>query len=176
MAKLINEPIEIHLSIETKEAFKSLATLKINPRVTTVYLGILDLLESLGLSQSLIKLNNPTIDYILSKFLIDAKIAGFKVVSFIYQNYQDTETFKQWCMKEKAMGFSCKGCISPKQVDIANEIFNISKDEIQKATYIKTIYQIQQRQGITGFSDEKYGFIDEPIYKNALLILELNKD
>ncbi len=173
--ELIDKSIDIHLSIETKEAFENLSSLKINSRVTTVYLGILDLLESLGLSQSLVKLDNPTIDYILSKFLIDAKIAGFKVVSFIYQDYKDTKTFKKWCIKERNMGFSCKGCISPSQVEIANKIFGINKNEIKKAKYIKVIFEEQQNMGISGFSDKNYGFIDEPIYKDALLTLELNK-
>ncbi len=173
--ELIDEDIEVHLSVETKEAFENLSKLKINNRVTTVYLGILDLLESLELPQSLVQPDNPTIDYILSKFLIDSKIAGFKVVSFIYQDYKNIEVFTQWCQKEKAMGFRAKGCISPTQVQIANEIFGINKDELVKARYIKEIFEEKQKLKISGFSDDKYGFIDEPIYKDALLILELNK-
>ncbi len=172
--ELIDDTIEIHLSIETKEALKNLSKFKIDKRVTTVYLGILDMLESLGLSQSLLKIDNPTIDYILSKFLIDSHIAGFKAVSFTFQDYKDTDTFKAWCKKEKNMGFSCKSCISPTQVQIANEIFRLKEDEILKAKYIKKIFEQQKALGLTGFSDERYGFIDEPIYKDALLILHLN--
>ncbi|MCK5110551.1 MAG: CoA ester lyase [Arcobacteraceae bacterium] len=173
--ELIDETIEVHLSIETKEALDNLSKLKCEKRVTTVYLGILDMLESLGLPQSLLELDNPTIDYILSKFLIDSHIAGFKAVSFTFQDYKDTDKFTQWCKKEKKMGFSCKSCISPAQVRIANEIFGISEDEILKAKYIKEIFEQQKSLGITGFSDLKYGFIDEPIYKDALLVLGLNK-
>ncbi len=173
--ELIDETIEVHLSIETKEALENLSKFKIDKRVTTVYLGILDMLESLGLPQSLLELDNPTIDYLLSKFLIDSHIAGFKTVSFTFQDYKDTDTFKAWCKKEKKMGFSCKSCISPTQVQIANKIFSINEDEIVKALYIKKIFEQQRDLGNTGFSNEKYGFIDEPIYKNALLVLLLNK-
>ncbi|MCI0500799.1 MAG: aldolase/citrate lyase family protein, partial [Epsilonproteobacteria bacterium] len=63
---LIDEDIEIHLSIETKEAFHNLTKLRLDKRVTTVYLGILDLLESLELPQNLLKLENPMVEYILS--------------------------------------------------------------------------------------------------------------
>jgi citrate lyase subunit beta/citryl-CoA lyase len=28
--------------------------------------------------------------------------------------------------------------------------------------------------GVTGFVDEEYGFIDEPIYKGALALLKIN--
>jgi citrate lyase subunit beta/citryl-CoA lyase len=169
--ELIDEDIEVHLSIETKEAFDNLTKLKVNNRVTTVYLGILDMLESLGLPQSLLDFNNRAIDYILSKFLIDSHIAGLYPVGFTYQDYKNTQEFTAWCKKEKLMGFNCKSCISPTQVKIANDIFNISEDEIFKANYIKDIFEQKKALGVTGFSDEKYGFIDEPIYKNALFIL-----
>ena len=169
--KLIDSSIDIHLSIETKEAFSNLKNLKIDKRVTTVYLGILDLLESLKLPQTLLKLDNPTIDHLLSRFLIDSKIAGFNPVSFIYQDYKNIDQFTKWCQKEKSMGFEAKGCISPAQVDIINDIFNTNKEEIEKAKYIVKVFQEHQARSISGFSDEKYGFIDEPIYKDALLLL-----
>ncbi len=173
--ELIDKDIEVHLSIETKESFENLSKLKINNRVTTVYLGILDLLESLKLPQSLLTLDNPIIDYILSRFLIDSHIAGFKAISFTYQDYKNTKEFTSWCKKEKFMGFTCKSCISPTQVDIANEIFSVENSEILKAQYIKKVFEQQKYLGITGFADDKYGFIDEPIYKDALLTLKTIK-
>lgn len=169
--KLIDTDTQVHLTIETKEAFSLLPQLKIDKRVTTVFLGILDLLESLGLPQNLLQLHNPTIDYILSKFLVDSKTAGLHPVSFIYQEYKDLDTFRKWCLKEKEMGFTSKGCTSPAQVDVVNEIFATNQAAIQRAKYIKEIFEKQQALGCTGFSDAKYGFIDEPIYKDALLIL-----
>lgn len=170
--KLIDKDIYIHLSIETKESFNNIKNFNIDNRVTTLYLGILDLLESLGLPQSLLELSNPTIDYILSKFLIDSKSVGLKPVSFVYQDYKDIETFTKWCTKVKNMGYSAKACISPSQVDIINNIFKISKNDREKALYMKTIFEEKKKNGISGFSDEVYGFIDEPIYKDALLVLK----
>ena len=169
---LIDKDIEVHLSIETKEAFENLSNFKIDKRVTTAYLGILDLLESLELPQSLLNLSNPTIDYLLSKFLIDSKIAGLIPVSFTYQNYENINEFTQWCKKVKNMGYTAKSCISPMQVDIVNEIFNINNKDIIKAKYIKKVFEEQKALGCTGFSDNKYGFIDEPIYKDAILLLD----
>jgi citrate lyase subunit beta/citryl-CoA lyase len=163
---------EIHLSIETKEAFENLTSLRIDNHVTTVYLGILDLLESLELPQSLINLDNPTIDYILSKFLIDAKTVGFTPISFVYQDYKDLDTFTKWCEKEKQIGLKAKGCVSPDQVKIANKIFDKDELQIKKAQEIKELFEKNRGNGVTGFSHEKYGFIDEPIYKDALLVLK----
>ncbi len=171
---LINEDIDIHLSIETKEALASLSQLKIDSRVKFVHLGILDMLESLEIPQSSLKINNPTINYILSKFLIDAKVADLKPVSFIYQDYRDIDGFREWCEFEKKMGFSAKGAISPAQVDIINEVFKISTKEIEKANYIKNKFEEMVKSGVSGFVDDIYGFIDEPIYKDALNVLELS--
>jgi len=162
---------ELHISLETKEAFENLSKLRIDERLTTANLGILDLLTSLGLPQSIVTLNNPTIDYILSKFLVDAKTAGIHPVSFMFQEYNDTETFRTWCEHEKMMGFKSKACMGPKQVQIANEIFALTQDALSRAKHIKEVFEKNAVQGINGFMDEKYGFIDEPIYRDALLVL-----
>jgi len=173
---LLSKDKELHISLETKEAFESLSTLRIDKRLTTANLGILDLLTSLGLPQSIVTQNNPTIDYILSKFLVDAKTAGIHPISFMYQEYNNTETFKTWCKYEKQMGFESKACMGPKQVEIANEIFSINTDALDRANHIKAIFEQQSAKGIHGFMDDKYGFIDEPIYRDSLLILNNIKD
>ena len=168
---LLSKDKELHISLETKEAFEDLSKLRIDERLTTANLGILDLLTSLGLPQSLVSLNNPTTDYILSKFLVDAKTAGIHPISFMFQEYHDTETFTAWCEREKLMGFESKACMGPKQVQIANSIFIINKYEEERARHIKEAFEAHAAQGINGFMDDSYGFIDEPIYRDSLLIL-----
>lgn len=169
--KAVDERIDIHISCETKEAFNAIASLKVDKRVTTIYLGILDLLADLGLPHSVITPGNPTMEYILSKFLVDAKTAGFIPYSFVYQEYKNQETFKNWCLLEKSMGFNGKGCISPGQVENANEVFSPSKEEIKKAEEIVKLFEEKKDAGITGFVSEEYGFIDEPIYRGARVVL-----
>ena len=169
---LLKEDKELHISLETKEAFQSLSTLRIDPRFTTVNLGILDLLTSMGLPQSLVTLNNPTIEYLLSKFLIDAKTASLEPIGFMFQEYQDTQTFQAWCQKEKEMGFTSKACMGPKQVAIANEIFSTSETLYHRALQIKERFESASAQKNHGFLDPEYGFIDEPIYRDALLLLK----
>jgi len=169
---LLSKDKELHISLETKEAFENLSKLRIDERLTTANLGILDLLTSLGLPQSIVTLNNPTIDYILSKFLVDAKTAGIHPISFMFQEYNDTETFKSWCEHEKMMGFTSKACMGPKQVAIANKVFNYNEDAIIRAKHIKEAFERESAQGNNGFMDAKYGFIDEPIYRDALLVLK----
>jgi citrate lyase subunit beta/citryl-CoA lyase len=61
--------------------------------------------------------------------------------------------------------------MGPKQVAIANEVFSATVEEIARATHIKRAFESNAAHQIHGFMDEKYGFIDEPIYKDALLLL-----
>ncbi len=168
---LLSKEKELHISVETKEAFRDLASFGFDKRLTTANLGILDLLTSLGLPQSIVKLDNPSIDYILSKFLIDAKTAGIHPISFMFQDYKDTQTFKAWCEHEKTIGFESKACMGPKQVAIANAVFRQDPKTIIRAKHIKQTFEAHAKQQINGFMDADYGFIDEPIYKDALLVL-----
>jgi citrate lyase subunit beta/citryl-CoA lyase len=169
---LLSKDKELHISMETKEAFMNLSKLRIDDRFTTANIGILDLLNSLGLPQSLLQQNNPTIDYILSKFLVDSKSCGLRPISFMFQDYKNTNEFDSWCKKEKLMGFESKACMGPLQVDIANKIFGIEEKEIIRAKHIKDKFEENIKKAEHGFMDDKYGFIDEPIYKDALLVLE----
>jgi len=172
--RLLKSEIEIHISLETKEAFANLASFGGIERFTTANIGILDLLTSLGLPQSLVRQENPTIEYILSKFLVDAKTAGLNPISFMFQEYQDVKGFRTWCELEKKMGFSTKACMGPAQVAIANEVFGVEEEALSRAKVIKEAFERSSAQGENGFMHKEFGFIDEPIYRDALLILGLN--
>ncbi len=170
--ELIDETIEVHLSIETKEAWLALGTLACHPRVKAYYLGILDLFADLGLSQSLLTPQNPTVQYILSHFLISTRACGVKPVSFVYQDYKNSDGLRNWLELEKTIGLEAKGCITPAQVEAVHEIFGYSEEEIQRCETIVRLFEEQKSNGIAGFGDERYGFIDEPIYKGALAVLK----
>ncbi len=169
--EILNPEIKLHISIETKEALHNLANLNVDGKVECCSLGIMDMLNSMGIPHSVLEFGNPTIEYIMSRFLVDARIAGIYPIGFTYQDYENLEDFERWCEIEKRMGYSAKSCLGPKQVEIANEVFGIQNKDIEKAKYIKERFEEMAKEHISGFMDDKYGFIDEPIYKDALLIL-----
>lgn len=169
---LLKEGIELHLSIETAESWNNLASLKVDKRVKAFYLGILDLFADMKFPHSMIEKNNPTMRYILSHFLVTSKSMGVKPVSFVYQDFKNLEAFSEWIALEKEMGYDAKGCISPEQVKRANALFVDKEEEMKRARVIVKLFEMHRDEGITGFVDEEYGFIDEPIYKGALALLE----
>lgn len=169
---LVDDAIELHLSIETKEAWLAMPELAIDDRVSAFYLGILDLFADMGLPQQLIAPQNPTMHYMLSHFLVTSKAAGVKPVSFVFQDYRDEEGFNRWLQLEKEMGYTAKGCLSPKQAADVQRVFGFSQEEIDRAREIIRLFEASRAEGVTGFTHEKYGFIDEPIYKGAKALLE----
>ena len=169
---LLDDDIDLHLSIETCEAWANLASLKVDKRVKAFYLGILDLFADMGLSHALIKRDNHTMLYILSHFLITCKALQVKPVSFVYQDFKNMDDFRLWVELEKSMGYDAKGCISPSQVSVINELFLDEIRELERAKIIIKLFEMNQELGISGFVDDEFGFIDEPIYKGALNLLK----
>ncbi len=102
---LLNEDIELHLSIQTSESWHNLATLRCELRVSTFYLDIENLFESMQLDESIINLENPTMRYILSHFLVTSKAMGVKPVSFLCK---DSSQESSWLEFEKSMGYDSK--------------------------------------------------------------------
>ena len=70
------------------------------------------------------------------------------------------------------MGFDAKGCISPQQVKQVQALFSMDEKSMERARHIVKVFEENRAVGVTGFSDAKYGFIDEPIYKGALALLK----
>lgn len=173
--ELLDKKTELHLSIETSSAWANLAQLKIDKRVTTFYLGILDLFADMNLPQSLIIKENPMMLYILSQFLITCRVIGVRPVSFVFQDFKNLDEFEKWVALEKSMGYDAKGCISPEQAKLVNRMFADSEREIKRAKTIIRLFELKKEEGITGFEDDEFGFIDEPIYKGALALLNRDK-
>lgn len=168
---LVHTGIEVHLSIETKEAWLHLRELAYDPRIKAYYLGVLDLFADLGLSQSLLTPENPTAHYLLTHFMITSRACGVKPVSFVYQDYKNSEGLRNWLELEKMIGLNAKGCIAPVQAELIHEIFGYSRYEIERCREIVRLFEEHAGRGITGFVDERHGFIDEPIYKGAKAVL-----
>jgi len=153
---------EIQVSVETKEIFFNLREFD-HPKVTIFYLGLYDLFNTLNLPLNIINIENPLIHKILSDFSLNSRYIGKTPIGFVYQQYKDLEEFSKWCILQKNLGLKGVGCITPKQAEIANKIFD------EDINFAKTIVDRFEKEGpftIDGL------YVDEPIYKNYLRLLQ----
>ena len=167
---LIDGQIKVHLSIETVGAWRHLAQLRPDMRVEAFYLGALDLLADMALPQRVLTPGNPTHDYLLARFLTESAGVGVLPVSYVYQRHEDMAGFRARCEAERAMGYHAKGCISPKQVSVANTLFAPDAEELARARAVVALFESNPDR--SDFVHPCYGFVDEPVYKGALRLLE----
>jgi len=153
---------EIHLSVETKEMFLNLKEFKL-PQIKGFYLGILDLFDELKLSHNLINFDNQMIHKLLIDFSLNCRYLDIKGIGFVYQKYKDLEGFKKWCEIQKQYGIEGVGCITPNQIEIANQIF--IKEDLE---YAKMIVERFEKEGVFTLNGL---YVDEPIYKNYKMLL-----
>jgi citrate lyase subunit beta/citryl-CoA lyase len=93
----------------------------------------------------------------------------------VFQEFKNLDEFEEWITLEKRMGYDAKGCISPEQAKLVNRMFADSERDIRRAKTIVRLFELKKEEGITGFEDDEFGFIDEPIYKGALALLNRDK-
>ncbi len=153
---------DLHISVETKEIFVNLKDFT-HPKIKAFYIGIYDLLNELNIPHSVINLENPFIHKILADFSLYSNYNNITPVGFVYQQYKDLEGFKKWCLLQKNTGIKGVGCITPAQVEIANKIFD---EDIEFAKMI-----VEKFENIGPFTIDGL-YVDEPIYKNYLQILQ----
>ena len=76
-------------------------------------------------------------------------------------NYKDMALFRTTLDRAKAIGFSGALCVHPKQVEIANEVFQPSEKEL---AWAKTVLQ---QTGDGGAAGSDIGMIDAPVLARA---------
>ena len=80
-------------------------------------------------------------------------------------NYHDMELFTTTLRRAKAIGFTGSLCVHPKQVVLANEVFQPSKQEIEWAEAVVA------QSGAGGATGGAVGMVDAPVLARARAIL-----
>lgn len=83
---------------------------------------------------------------------------------------RDEEILKAECIDGKRLGFTGKYCIHPSQVDIIQNTFSPSKQQIEDAKEICKQWETNQSNGIGAFQFKGI-VVDLPVYKRMFNIL-----
>ena len=100
------------------------------PRLDCFIMGTNDLAKELGAAHTALRL--PMIAG-LGLCMLAARAYGLAIVDGVYNAYKDKEGLRAACLQSKEMGFDGRTLIHPDQLDIANDVFAPSAEELDLA-------------------------------------------
>jgi len=127
-----NLDTDLHVIMETNEALQNIYEIAhSSKRIVALYFGGVDMAAELRVPNSYENLL-----YARSKLVHAGASVGIDVIDVPYLDLEDMDGMKKEAELVRDLGFTGKGSIHPKQIDVLNEIFTPSKEEISKAKKI----------------------------------------
>ena len=127
-----NLDTDLHVIMETNEALESIYDIAhSSKRIVALYFGGVDMAAELRVPN-----NFENLIYARSKLVHAGASVGVDVIDVPYLDLEDMNGMKKEAELVKNLGFTGKGSIHPKQINILNEIFTPTKEEIIKAKKI----------------------------------------
>lgn len=130
--------------IETPAAIFNVRALAAHPRVAVLIMGTNDLAKELRARQ--VPGRHALVPH-LATALLAAREAGKVIVDGVYNDVKNLDGFRAECLQGAEMGFDGKTLIHPGQVDIANEIWAPSADEIDYARRVIAAFDEATAEG-----------------------------
>lgn len=150
----------------------SLQILSKSKRVIGVLLGAEDLTLDLGAKRTK---KSDEIAYARLRTIAVSKALQIEAIDTPFTDTDDYEGLKIDALNAKDLGMTGKALISPRHVDIVNNIFAPSKKEIDHALRVVEGVKVANEKGLGAFSlDGK--MVDAPIIKRALNLLKMSGD
>lgn len=160
----IRKKIALELSIETAEGMENISEIaRSTERAVSLVFGIADFSASIGarlISISGHGENEETVypghrwHYALSRMVVAAKANRLAVIDAPYGNYNDPEGLRRSCELSLALGCDGKWAIHPSQIDIINEVYSPSIEEIERAKRIIQAHSDAESKGLGAVSLE----------------------
>ena len=123
---------DLHVIMETNEALESIYEIaNASKRIVALYFGGVDMAAELRVPNEY-----KNLIYARSKLVHAGASVGVDVVDVPYLDLDDMDGMKKEAELVRDLGFTGKGSIHPKQINMLNEIFTPSKEEIVKAKRI----------------------------------------
>ena len=124
-----NLDTDLHVIMETNEALQNIYDIAhSSKRIVALYFGGVDMAAELRVPNSYENLL-----YARSKLVHAGASVGIDVIDVPYLDLEDMDGMKKEAELVRDLGFTGKGSIHPKQINVLNEIFTPSTEEITKA-------------------------------------------
>lgn len=163
---------KIMVSIESAKGLKNaydIATASL--RMVAVAIGGEDFTADLGVKRT--REGNELL-VARGELVLAAKAAKVDVIDSVFSNVDDEEGLRMETERAKAMGFTGKSVINPRQIPIVHDVFKPTQEEIEEAIKITGAIEEARKKG-SGVISLNGKMIDKPIVEKAQRILELAK-
>jgi citrate lyase subunit beta/citryl-CoA lyase len=142
------------------------------PRVVALTWGAEDLADSIGASSNRNSDGSYGFTYELARSLclLGAAAAGVTAVETIQGDFRDLDGLRKRAEKVRRDGYRGMLAIHPAQVDVINEAFTPSSEEIAAAQEIVDLFAASPGVGTIGY---KGGMLDRPYLSRAQALLKL---
>ncbi|GER88748.1 malyl-CoA lyase [Dictyobacter vulcani] len=85
--------------------------------------------------------------YVRNKIAIAARAAGIDAIDGAYANFKDGAGYQSECIRARTLGFVGKWAIHPDQLQIANQVFSPSPEDVDHARRLDAAYTTALKQG-----------------------------
>ncbi|HEY2776595.1 MAG TPA: CoA ester lyase [Gaiellaceae bacterium] len=159
--ELIGLPVPAEAQIETARGLVECERIAATPGLEALVLGPGDLAASLGIPELTIG-EGAHVEHALVRVLVAARACGVAAVDGPYVTLDDPGGLRRAAMRSRALGYDGKWCIHPAQVEICNEVYTPTAEEVARARRILGV------EGVARIGDE---MVDEANRRMAESIL-----
>jgi citrate lyase subunit beta/citryl-CoA lyase len=86
--------------------------------------------------------------YARSKIVVAARAAGIDAIDGPFADFRNPEGYREEAMRSATMGFAGKWAIHPSQIDLANEMFSPTREEVDRARTLEAAYAKAEAEGL----------------------------
>ena len=108
--------------------------------------------------------------YARSRVVLSARANGIAALDQVFPWIQDSDGFVTDAQFARDLGYAGKMCITPKQVELANDAFSPSVDEIERSRRLIRAYDDAKHAG-RGTIELEGALVDEPMLRRAHAIV-----
>lgn len=155
----------LHVIIETNRGLQAAFEIAhSSDRIDALFFGGVDMAAELRCQNAW----EPLL-YARSRVVHAAASAGVDVIDVPYLDLEDPEGMAEEAAKAKALGFSGKGSVHPKQIAALNEVFTPTADEIDRARRVTKTFE----EADTGLVVIDGKLIEKPVLRDMYRILSI---
>lgn len=168
----MDHKVNIITLIETPESVLNALDIAKQKRVNGLLLGAEDLTTYLGVKRTL---EGNEIQFARNMVIYAAKSMGIDAIDTPFTDTSDPSGLKKDIETAKALGMNAKACIHPNQIELVNNLFRPSQEDISYAKKILLAKEKADAEGLGAFSvDGK--MVDKPIIDRAIQIIKASKE